>query len=46
VAVQYSKKTDTPIDSRMWLRRGLPVMPVTCLIASLAFILFLPHFSP
>ncbi len=45
VAVQYSKKTDYPIDSRMWLRRGLPVMLVTCLIASLAFILFLPHFS-
>ena len=46
VAVQYSKKTNFPIDSGIWLRRGLPVMLVTCLIASLAFILFLPHFSP
>jgi Na+/H+ antiporter NhaD/arsenite permease-like protein len=46
VVVQYSKKTNFPIDSRMWLRRGLPVMLVTCVIASLAFILFLPHFSP
>jgi Na+/H+ antiporter NhaD/arsenite permease-like protein len=46
VAVQYSKKTKAPIDSRMWLRRGVPVALVTCLIASLAFILFLPYFSP
>lgn len=46
VAVQLSQKTNAPIDARLWLRRGIPVMLVTCLIASLAFILFLPYYSP
>lgn len=37
IVVQFSKRTREPINARMWLRAGLPVMIVTCTVASLAF---------
>ncbi len=40
VTVALSEKTRTPITTRVWLRSGLPVMLVTCVVASLMFILF------
>jgi len=45
VVVQISSKTRDPITAKLWLRSGLPVMLVTCLIGSLAFILFFSFFS-
>jgi Na+/H+ antiporter NhaD/arsenite permease-like protein len=46
VAVQLSRRTDNPIDSLEWMRRGLPVMLVTCLVATLAFLLAFSFFLP
>jgi Na+/H+ antiporter NhaD/arsenite permease-like protein len=40
ITVALSAKTRTPITLRVWLRSGLPVMLVTCVIASLLFALF------
>ena len=40
IVTTLSEKTRTPITSSLWNRRGLPVMLVTCAIASLLFILF------
>ena len=40
VTVSLSEKTRTPITTRVWLRCGFPVMLVTCVVASLMFILF------
>ncbi|MDQ1301321.1 MAG: Citrate transporter, partial [Chloroflexota bacterium] len=40
ITVALSAKTRTPITLRIWLRSGLPVMLVTCIIASLLFALF------
>jgi len=40
VTVALSEKTRTPITIRVWVRSGLPVMLVTCTVASLLFILF------
>jgi len=40
ITVALSAKTRTPITMRIWLRSGLPVMLVTCVIASLLFALF------
>ena len=34
---RLSEKTRTPITTRIWLRSGLPVMLVTCVVASLLF---------
>lgn len=40
ITVNLSAKTHTPITTLLWLRVGLPVMLVTCLVASLAFVIF------
>jgi len=40
ITVALSAKTRTPITTRIWVRSGLPVMLVTCIIASLLFALF------
>ena len=40
VTVTLSEKTHTPITSRIWMRAGLPVMIVTCLVGSVLFALF------
>ncbi len=36
VVAQLSLKTREPITSRLWNRRGLPVMVLTCLVSSVA----------
>jgi Na+/H+ antiporter NhaD/arsenite permease-like protein len=38
VVAMLSEKTHTPITAGMWIKRGLPVMILTCLIASLVFL--------
>ncbi len=40
IILALSAKTRTPITLRVWLRSGLPVMLVTCVIASLLSALF------
>ncbi len=40
IVVTLSEKTRTPITSKLWIRRGLPVMLVTCTIASILFVVF------
>jgi len=40
VAVALSQKTRVPITSRLWMRAGLPVMVVTCSVASVLFMVF------
>lgn len=45
VVAQYSQRTRTPISSRLWTRRGLPVMIFTCVVASLALILSYDGFA-
>ncbi len=45
IVVQVSERTNEPIRSGDWHRRGLPVMIVTCLIGSLAFALIFPLFT-
>lgn len=40
ITVALSNRTRTPITTRIWLRSGLPVTVVTCVIASLFVVLF------
>jgi len=44
VVVSLSEKTRTPITSAIWLKRGLPVMLTTCLVASLLYALAFNYF--
>jgi Na+/H+ antiporter NhaD/arsenite permease-like protein len=37
IVATLSEKTRTPITSKLWVRRGLPVMLVTCAIASILY---------
>jgi Na+/H+ antiporter NhaD/arsenite permease-like protein len=37
IVATLSEKTRTPITSRLWIRRGLPVMLATCAIASILY---------
>jgi Na+/H+ antiporter NhaD/arsenite permease-like protein len=39
VTVSLSERTRTPITTRLWSRSGLPVMLVTCAVASVMFVL-------
>ncbi len=39
VVISVSEKTKTPITSRMWLRNGIPIMIVTCAIATVLFVI-------
>jgi len=39
LAISFSEKTSEPITASMWMRRGLPVAIVSCIIASLLDIL-------
>lgn len=45
VAVALSEETRTPITSRTWMRAGLPVMAVTCIIGSVLFAIFFQWMS-
>jgi len=40
VTVALSEKTHTPITSKIWMRAGLPVMIVTCVVGSILFAVF------
>lgn len=40
VTVSLSEKTRNPITMKLWLRTGLPVMVVTCLVATILFVIF------
>jgi Na+/H+ antiporter NhaD/arsenite permease-like protein len=40
IVVTLSEKTRTPITAALWLRRGLPVMLVACVIASILYTIF------
>ena len=42
IVASISERTRHPITSRLWMRRGLPVMLVTCLIASVLYAVFFP----
>ncbi|MCC6500467.1 MAG: ArsB/NhaD family transporter [Anaerolineales bacterium] len=44
IVANLSDKTRTPITAKLWLRRGLPVMLITCAISSILFALFYPLF--
>jgi Na+/H+ antiporter NhaD/arsenite permease-like protein len=44
IVATLSEKTRTPITSSIWNRRGLPVMLVTCAIASILYIFFFEAF--
>jgi Na+/H+ antiporter NhaD/arsenite permease-like protein len=45
VVTSLSEKTHTPITTKLWNRRGLPVMLITCTAASLVYVLFFPWLS-
>ena len=40
IVTSLSERTRHPITPRLWLRRGLPVMLVTCVIASALYAIF------
>jgi Na+/H+ antiporter NhaD/arsenite permease-like protein len=42
IVVTLSEKTRTPITAALWMRRGLPVMLLTCTIASVLYALLYP----
>ncbi|MGZ9222713.1 MAG: SLC13 family permease [Anaerolineales bacterium] len=44
IVADLSKKTHTPITSKIWNRRGFPVMLITCAMASIMYALFYPSF--
>ena len=44
IVATLSEKTRSPITSRLWIRRGLPVMLLTCSIASILFAIFYRSF--
>ena len=45
VVVSLSEKTRTPITSAIWNKRGLPVMILACIVASVLFAIFFPWFT-
>jgi Na+/H+ antiporter NhaD/arsenite permease-like protein len=45
IVATLSQKTHAPITATLWNRRGLPVMLLTCLIASLFYWIFYPLFK-
>ena len=45
VVASLSERTRTPITSKLWNKRGLPVMLATCAVASLLYALFYPIFE-
>ncbi|MFZ5821019.1 MAG: SLC13 family permease [Chloroflexota bacterium] len=44
IVTTLSEKTRTPITSKLWTKRGLPVMLVTCFIASILYALLYSTF--
>ena len=45
IVASVSERTRTPITSKLWNKRGLPVMLATCAIASVLYILVFPLFT-
>lgn len=45
IVAGFSEKTRTPITAKVWNRYGLPVMLVTCILASILYVLMYPWFS-
>lgn len=45
VVASISERTRTPITSELWNKRGLPVMLVTCVIASVLYVFLYPLLS-
>jgi Na+/H+ antiporter NhaD/arsenite permease-like protein len=45
VVANLSERTHTPITSKLWNKRGLPVMLVTCAAASVLYALLYPLFT-
>lgn len=45
VVVGLSEKTRLPISSKVWAKRGLPVMLLSCVVVSILYLLALPTFS-
>ncbi len=45
VVATLSERTRTPITPTLWNRCGLPVMLVTCLVASLLYVIAYPFFT-
>ncbi|NJC97924.1 MAG: ArsB/NhaD family transporter [Anaerolineae bacterium] len=45
VVATLSEKTRTPITAKLWNRRGLPVMLVTCVVATILYVLAFPLLS-
>lgn len=44
IVADLSRRTHTPITAELWNKRGLPVMLVTCAIASIAYAALYPSF--
>jgi len=44
IVAKLSEKTRTPITSKLWNKRGLPVMLATCAIASILYTIIYPWF--
>lgn len=45
VVANISERTRSPITAQLWNKRGLPVMLVTCSVASLLYLLLYPMFT-
>lgn len=45
IVTNISERTRTPISSQLWNKRGLPVMLVTCSVASILYFLVYPLFT-
>lgn len=45
VVASISERTRTPITSKIWNKRGLPVMLVACSVASVLYLLLYPLFT-
>jgi Na+/H+ antiporter NhaD/arsenite permease-like protein len=44
IVATLSEKTRSPITSKLWIRRGLPVMLLTCAVASILYAIFYRSF--
>ncbi len=44
IVASLSHRTRTPITSKLWNKRGLPVMLVTCAVISILYVLWFPFF--
>jgi Na+/H+ antiporter NhaD/arsenite permease-like protein len=45
IVASLSERTRTPITSKLWNKRGLPVMLATCVVISVLYALWFPLFS-